>query len=83
MIEDQLLILSLVGVVVTAVFALFAAVITTRQRAAEALLDDLAARVAALELQNKAQANYIVELRGHIFDQKPPPPPPWPSGLTR
>lgn len=25
--------------------------------------------------------DYIVDLRQHIIDQRPPPPPPWPEGL--
>lgn len=73
----------LIGVLVTAVFTVVAAVLATRQRAQADLVDDLAARVDRLEEQNRTQANYIVALRGHIFDQKPPPPPDWPTALAR
>lgn len=73
----------LVGVVVTALFALVAAVLATRQKAQADLIDDLSAEVDGLKAQFRLQSNYIVDLRGHIFEGRPPPPPPWPDGMTR
>lgn len=73
----------LAGVLVTAAFTLFAAILATRQKAQESLIDDLTAEVHGLKAQFRLQANYIVDLRGHIFEGKPPPPPAWPDGLTR
>ncbi|WP_037362153.1 hypothetical protein [Nakamurella lactea] len=44
-------------------------------------IKDLRTEVKDLRADRGALYNYASELRGHIFDQKPPPPPPWPHGL--
>lgn len=44
---------------------------------------DLNVRVALLESRSNIQADYIIVLRRHIEDGKPPPPPTYPEGLIR
>lgn len=73
----------LLGVIVTSVFTIVAATLATRQRAQSDLIDDLSGQVDRLNKMFALQANYIADLRGHIYEQKPPPPPPFPEGLTR
>jgi hypothetical protein len=40
-------------------------------------------RITDLEKRELLRDDYIIALRQHIVDGKPPPPPPYPEGLTR
>lgn len=40
-------------------------------------------RMNRMERHIDAYRTYAHQLRGHIFDEKPPPPPPWPDGLPQ
>lgn len=80
---DTQITLTVIGALIGAAFTLWAAVLTSKQKTQESLIDDLGARVERLERQNAVQANYIADLRGHIYEQKGPPPPPFPEGMIR
>jgi hypothetical protein len=40
-------------------------------------------RIECLERNERIRDDYILSLRQHIVDGKPPPPPEWPEELTR
>ena len=42
----------------------------------------LEARADAAAIREQIRDDYIMTLRQHIADGKPPPPPPWPAHLT-
>lgn len=87
----------LVGVIFTGVTGIVAAVMSSRQKAFEAIVGALReqvdglreqvanneVRIAKLESRDRAWSDYVHLLRRHITEQKSPPPPEWPAGLDR
>lgn len=95
--QEIIALIVLAGVVLTAVGGVVAALVSSKQRQAEAVwselreqLDDLReqvrdneTRIQRLERRDRQWADYVHVLRRHITAQKPPPPPEWPAGLDQ
>jgi hypothetical protein len=81
-------ILTLIGVVVSAVLTTRGSDRKLKQDSGQQMIDQLQEEVtrqgleiAALQRVQRIQGDYIGQLRRHISDGQPPPPPPFPDGL--